>query len=158
MRNTSVFLAIVVAIAAGAVHAEDYKLGTLQVRQPWARATPKGASVGGGYMTITNSGTQPDRLIGGSVDVAGRFEIHQMTMNQGVMQMRPLQQGLEIKAGETVELKPGSFHVMFLNIRQPLTPAQRVKGTLVFEKAGKLDIEYQVVPIGAVPQPAHSGH
>ena len=138
-------------IAATPSLAHDYKVGTLHIVHPWARATPKGASVGGGYMKITNNGTVSDRLIGGSVPIAPRFEVHEMSMDNGVMRMRMLKDGLEIKPGETVELKPGSFHLMFIDIKEPIKEGERVKGTLIFEKAGKVDVEYATVAVGASP-------
>jgi periplasmic copper chaperone A len=157
MRCKFVFVAMSLALAASAAAAAEYKVGALQIREPWSRATPKGADVAAGYMTIVNGGTQADRLIGGSAAVADRFEIHQMTMNQGVMQMRPVAGGLEIKPGEAIELKPGSWHAMWLGLRRPLAAGDRVKGSLVFEKAGKVEIEYHVQPIGGAP-PGHFGH
>lgn len=154
MMRVPFVLAATLALGASHALALDYNLGPLHIAQPWARATPKGASVAGGYMKITNKGAVPDRLIAGSAGFAGRFEIHEMTMEQGVMKMRPLAAGLEIKPGQTVELKPGSFHVMFMGLKEPLEKGQRVKGTLVFEKAGKIDIEYEVEAIGTTS----SGH
>lgn len=145
---------LLLTLVAGAGSAHDYKVDSLVVDHPWTRATPKGASVAGGYLKITNNGAAADRLIGGAVEAAGSFEIHQMSMTNGVMQMRPMPAGLEIKPGATVELKPGSFHLMFMDLKQPLAQGQRVKGTLVFEKAGKVDVEYAVEAI-AGPVPAH---
>jgi periplasmic copper chaperone A len=142
-------IAAVFALGASQAAAVDYTVGSLQITQPWARATPKGAAVAGGYMKITNNGTAPDRLIGGSAGFAGTLEIHEMAMDKGVMKMRPLPSGIEIKAGQTVELKPGSYHVMFKGLKAPLQKGQNVKGTLEFEKAGKVDVEYQVEAIGA---------
>jgi copper(I)-binding protein len=150
-------LAAVLSISTGGAIAEDYSTGTMQISRPWTRVTPKGATVAGGYMTITNKGSAPDRLLGGSSAVAGRFEIHSMVTEQGVAKMRPVEGGLEIKPGETVELKPGSFHVMLMGLKQPLERGQKVKGTLEFEKAGKVDIEYAVEPIGATT-PGSGGH
>ncbi len=141
-------LALAAMIAVPAC-ADDYKLGTLQIAGPWTRATPKGSPVGGGYLKITNTGTAPDRLLAGTSNVADRFEIHEMSMDGGVMKMRPLAGGIEIKPGETVELKPGGLHVMFVGLKKQLQQGERVKGTLLFEKAGKVDIEYQVAPLGA---------
>jgi hypothetical protein len=92
---------------------------------------------------------------------AGKFEIHEMKMTAGVMQMRPLPDGLEIKPGETVEFKPGSYHFMFTGLKQPLQQGQSVKGTLVFEKAGTIEVEYKVEPIGGTPAAGsgmHHGH
>ena len=137
--------------------AADYSIGPLRIGSPWTRATPKGATVAGGYMSITNNGPVPDRLIGGMVAVAGRFEIHRMVMEEGVARMRPVAGGLLIRPGETVELKPGSTHVMLMGLQQALQAGQSVKGTLQFEKAGKVDIEYTVEAMGAAA-PAGDGH
>lgn len=157
MRRAVVLLALAIAMGVGDARAEDYSIGSLQIGNPWTRATPKGSTVAGAYMKITNKGSAPDRLVGGSAAVAGRFEVHSMVTEQGVAKMRPVQGGLEIKPGETVELKPGSFHVMLMGLKQPLEKGQKVKGTLEFEKAGKLDIEYAVEAIG-VSAPAKHGH
>jgi copper(I)-binding protein len=132
-------------------------LGSLEVKHPWARATPKGAAVAGGYVTIINHGTTADRLVGGSSPSAGKFEIHEMKMEQGVMKMRPLAQGVEIEPGATVEFKPGSYHIMFMNLKAPFEQGKNVKGTLVFEKAGTVEIEYTVEAIGGAPA-GHGGH
>jgi periplasmic copper chaperone A len=146
-------LSIVTLIALGAstlcAAAEDYSVGSIQFAQPWTRATPKGSSVAGAYMKISNKGTAADRLIGGTTDVAARFEVHRMNMENGVMTMRPVEGGLEIKPGATVELKPGSFHVMLIGLKKPLEKGQRVKATLEFANAGKVDVEYAVEAIGA---------
>jgi uncharacterized protein YcnI/copper(I)-binding protein len=126
-----------------------YKAGSIVVEAPWSRATPGGAKVAGGYMKITNTGKEPDRLVGGSLPVAARMETHEMTTENGVMKMRHLPAGLEIKPGETVELKPGGYHLMFMDLRQGLKDGQTIKGTLNFEKAGPLEVEYRVGAIGA---------
>ncbi len=158
----SVLLAAMLAFAATAASAHEYKAGSLEIKHPWSRATPKGATVAGGYLTIINTGTTPDRLIGGSTVAAGKFEIHEMSVDNGVMKMRQLANGVEIKPGQTVEFKPGSYHLMFVGVSQPLEQGKRVKGTLEFEKAGKVDVEYAVEAIGGTPkgEPAsgHSGH
>ncbi len=143
----------IAAILAAAIvlpaHAEDVTAGSMKISAPWARATPKGAAVGAGYMTITNNGSAPDRLIGGASEVASGFEIHEMTMDNGVMRMRPLGKGLEIKPGQSVELKPGGNHVMFLGLKKPLAQGEHVKATLAFEKAGTVDVDFTVESIGA---------
>jgi periplasmic copper chaperone A len=158
MKPIIIGFAALLALLTGA-SAHDYKFGSLHIVHPWARATPKGASVGGGYMKITNNGTVADRLVGGSSPVAGRFEIHEMSVEQGVMRMRLLKDGLEIKPGQTVELKPGSFHVMLIDLKQSIVEKQRFKGTLIFEKAGTLEIEYAVEAVGASPGGSHgAGH
>ena len=149
MKLTATLLAASLVLAAGAALAQDYKVGAIEIEHPWARATPKGASVGGGYMKITNKGSDADRLVGGSVAFAKRIEVHLMTMEQGVMKMREVKGGLEIKPGETVELKPGSSHIMFVDLKRRLEKGERIKGTLTFERAGRVAIEYPVEAIGA---------
>jgi len=136
---------------------QSFKAGALTVEAPWIRATPGGAKIAGGYMKITNNGKEADRLIGGTLPAAGRFEVHEMSMEGGVMKMRHLSKGLEIKSGESVELKPGGFHVMFMDLRQGLKEGETYKGTLVFEKAGTIEVEYKVGPIGG-GAPNAGGH
>jgi len=154
----SILVAAILALVANAAFAHEYKAGSLEIKHPWARATPKGAAVAGGYMTIVNNGTTADRLLGGSSPASGKFEIHEMAMDNGVMKMRPLPKGLEIKPGQTVELKPGSYHLMFMGLKQPFEKDMRVKGTLVFEKAGTVEVEYAVEAIGASPAVDHTQH
>jgi copper(I)-binding protein len=151
MRHTTLLIAGFLSLAAATAHARDYKVGSLNIADPWSRATPKGATVGAGYMKITNTGATPDRLISGTSDVAPTFEVHEMTMDNGVAKMRPIKGGLEIKPGETVELKPGSFHVMFVGLKKPLTAGDHIKAALVFEKAGTVNVEYDVRAMGAEP-------
>jgi periplasmic copper chaperone A len=145
-----------VVLSGGNAAAETYSVGGLQIGNPWARATPKGSKVGAGYLTITNKGAETERLIGGSAAVASRFEVHATVTENGVGQMRQVE-SLEIKPGETVELKPGGMHVMLMGLKQSLSKGQTVKGTLVFEKAGTVEIEYKVEPIGASPKAEGAG-
>jgi copper(I)-binding protein len=161
MRHIFLFLSVGACLAVSAASAADYKAGSLNISDPWSRATPKGASVAAGYMTIKNSGSSPDRLVEGSSDVAAKFEVHEMKMENGVAKMRPVKGGLEIKPGETVELKPGSLHVMFVGLKKPLNAADKFKATLVFEKAGPVSIEYDVRAMGSGSDghmPAMHGH
>lgn len=148
MRLTAALLALF-QVLAFPVSAADIVKGDIKISQPWARATPGGAKVAAGYLTITNSGKAPDRLVGGTAVAAGTLEIHDMTMTDGIMRMRRLDAGLELKPGQTVALKPGGLHVMFMDLKAPLKQGEKVKGTLVFEKAGTVEIEYEVAPIGA---------
>ena len=141
--------AVLAALLALPVHAEDVTIGSLKISAPWARATPKGAAVGGGYLTITNAGNAADRLVSGATDIAGRFELHEMRMDNGVMKMREIGQGVEIRPGEKVEFKPGGYHVMFMGLKQQLVQGQRFKATLQFEKAGKVEVDFAVEGIGA---------
>ena len=156
----SILFAAALALTAGSATAHEYKAGSIEIKHPWARATPKGSEVAGGYMKLINTGKEPDRLIGGSVPIAGKFEIHEMSMDGGVMKMRMLPKGIEIKPGQTVELKPGSYHLMFVGLKEPFEKGKRVKGTLQFEKAGKVEVEYAVEAIGGSPggHDEHKGH
>jgi copper(I)-binding protein len=126
-----------------------FKLGDLTVTSPWTRATPGGAKIAGGYLKITNNGTASDRFVGAKSAEADHVEIHEMSMNDGVMKMRPLPGGLEIKPGETVELKSGGYHLMFMDIKQPLKAGDTFKATLQFEKAGPLEVSFNVNTLGA---------
>ena len=149
MESKVLVFAAALLLIAGPGIAETYKIGSIAIEQPWVRATPKGATIGAGYMKITNNGTEPDRLVGGSVSFAKRFEVHSMTMEQGVMKMREVKDGLEIKPGETVELKPGGYHVMFVDLNEPLKQGEDVSVTLKFAKAGTIEVKYPVAAIGA---------
>jgi copper(I)-binding protein len=152
-------LALGLSVSLAAAH--GYELGPIKIGHPWARATPPGAQVGGGYLKLTNQGEAPDRLVGAKSNVAGRVEIHEMSVTDGVMKMRELPDGLAIAPGATVELKPGGFHLMLMELKQPLAAGSPVKATLTFEKAGSIEVELKVEPIGATPAPhdgAAAGH
>jgi copper(I)-binding protein len=136
-------------LAVAAASAADYDVGSIHITQPWARATPKGASSGAGYLTVTNNGAAADRLNCAGSDAAAQCQIHTMTMENGVMKMRLVDGGLEIKPGETITLRPGSDHMMFVNLKHPLEAGSAVEATLQFDKAGALKVELPVVAIGA---------
>jgi periplasmic copper chaperone A len=145
-------------LAAIPAQAADYDVGPIHIATPWARATPKGASTGAGYMTVTNKGSAPDRVSCVSDDASAQCQIHSMTMDNGVMKMRPVEGGLEIKPGETVTLAPGGFHIMFVDLQHPLEQGQSVKVTLKFDHAGTVDVDYPIAAIGApVPGAAAGG-
>jgi copper(I)-binding protein len=152
---TIIPLAAAVLMAGPASAAGDYDAGAIHVSQPWARATPKGATTGAGYMTITNKGNSPDKVTCISDDASAKCQIHTMTMEGGMMKMRPAEDGLEIKAGESVTLKPGGYHVMFEQLKHPLQEGQSLKATLKFEHAGTIEVDYPILAIGA-PAPGVS--
>ena len=147
----------IVQLAAGGTQAADYDVGSLHVSQPWARATPKGASAGAAYLTVTNNGAAPDRLSCAGSDAAAQCQIHTMSMENGVMKMRPVEGGIEIKPGETVTLKPGSDHLMLLNLKRPLDAGKTVEATLQFEKAGTVKVAFPIAAIGAAAPGAPAG-
>ncbi len=146
--------AMVLATAFGSgatARAQDQsvKAGDLVISQAWTRATPGGAKVGGGYLTIENKGATADRLIGGATPAAARFEIHEMSMSDGVMKMHPVAGGLTIAPGKTVKLAPGGYHLMMIDLKQPFKQGETVPVTLRFEKAGEVAISLNVQGIGA---------
>ena len=129
--------------------AHEFKLGDLEIVHPHAPAMLPGAKVGGGFMTIVNHGKTGDRLVSASCDCAGQVQLHEMTMENDVMKMREKKDGIAIPAGETVELKHGGLHVMFLDVKSPFMENEMFKATLNFEKAGKVEVEFEVGPPGA---------
>lgn len=144
-------LAITLILFSGCpAWAREFKAGDIVVSNPWSRATPNGAKVGAGYMVIENRGMVADRLVGGSVEAAARFEIHDTVVEQGVMRMRPLP-SLELPPGKVVEVKPGGLHIMFVDFEYPLAAEQKAKGRLQFERAGTIEVEYEVLKMGARP-------
>jgi len=146
----AVFLtAVTISLPTNAALAHDYKLGTLEISQPWARATPKGAETGAGYLTIKNTGSTSDRLVSASLSNAATAQIHQMTMDNGVMKMREVAGGIEINPGETVTLGPNGYHIMFMGLKQPLVKGQTIQGSLSFERAGNISVEFEVAPAGS---------
>lgn len=145
-------LMIALGVLAGGTSAQDYKLGAIEIAQPWAKPSIGQAKAGAAYVTLTNGGSA-DRLIAAKADVSELVELHSHTMEDGVMRMRPVP-GIDLPADATVELKPGGFHVMFLNLKAPLVEGESFPLTLVFEKAGELTVE---VAIQAKPKAMH-GH
>ena len=148
----SIAIACITALSgvlAVPARAEEVKAGDLVITQAWSRATPGGAKVGGGYLTIENKGSAPDRLTGGSTDVAGKLQVHEMAVNNGVMTMRPLDNGLTIEPGKTVRLAPGGYHLMLIDLKSPLKQGDKLPITLEFEKAGKVKLSLDVQGVGA---------
>lgn len=145
----AVGMAGLIILAGRDTLAEPVKAGSISIEQPWSRATPGGAKVGAGYLIIKNGGATPDKLVSVSTEVAGRTEIHEMSMTDGVMKMRPLPDGLPVPANGTVALKPGSYHLMLLDLKRPLKEGETFAGTLTFETAGTVDVTFAVEGRGA---------
>lgn len=124
----------------------------IKIEQAWTRVTAKGVPVGGGFFKITNSGSVTDRLVAAHLPTAGRVEIHKTSMADGVMRMRHMEKGVEIKPGETVTFKPGGLHLMFMMLKKPIKMGKPLRGSLTFEKAGKIAVEFAVAPMGS-PRP-----
>jgi periplasmic copper chaperone A len=141
---------------ASPARAQEVKAGDLVISQAWSRATPGGAKIGGGYLTIENRGAAPDRLVGASADVADKVQIHEMAMKDGVMSMRPLDKGVTIEPGKTVKLAPGGYHLMLVNLKSPLKQGEKLPITLQFDKAGTVKLSLDVLGVGAQgPSPAN---
>lgn len=124
-------------------------LAQVSINQPWMRATPPGAKVAGGFMTVTNKGAQPDRLVGAASPVAARVELHVHMHEGGVMKMKQVP-GFDIPANGQFVLKPGGAHLMFLDIKRPIKEGEKIPVTLKFEKAGEVKAEYAVGGLGAM--------
>ncbi|MBF2714426.1 copper uptake system-associated protein [Agrobacterium vitis] len=159
--RTSRFATIVIATLAfvSPALAHEFKVGDIEIGHPYARAMLPGAKVGGGYLKLTNEGGTDDRLVSATSDRAGSIQLHEMKIDAGVMIMRELQGGIVIPKGQTIELKPGGYHVMFMNVQQAFKEGETVKATLTFEKAGSVEVEFSVgSPAGGAPEMKHDGH
>ena len=141
-------------LAATGAGAHEFQSGDLKITHPWSRATPAAAKVAGGFMVIENTGKESDVLIGGTMLRSGRVEIHEMAVVNDVMKMRELAQGLEIKPGQSITLKPGGYHVMFMELKEPMKEGETVEGTLVFKRAGTVKVVYKIEALGT----KDSGH
>ncbi|MBU1334732.1 MAG: copper chaperone PCu(A)C [Alphaproteobacteria bacterium] len=149
--------AILVATPAFA-HNGVVHLGPINISLPFTRATLPNAPVGGGFLTIENTGTEADRLISATSTVAGDTQIHEMAMDGDVMKMRQLVDGLEIPAGETAVLAPGGFHIMFMGLKQAFVEGETVAVTLTFEKAGSVEVLLPVEATAADAPTAEHAH
>lgn len=147
-------MALALSLSAGAAFAET-KIGTLMLTEPFTRETLPNAPVAGGYVTIMNMGEADDTLIAATSAIAGSTEIHSMEMDGDIMRMREVEGGLTIPAGETVVLQPGGFHLMFMQLNQPLVEGETVSVTLTFETAGEVTLD---LPVGAKNARSAMGH
>ena len=143
--------------AALAAHAHEFKLGAIQIGHPFARATAAGQTTGGGFLKLTNAGTD-DALLAASSPVATRVELHSMRMNGDVMQMRQVD-AIALPAGKTVELKPGGWHLMLVGLKAPLKAGDKFPLTLKFERAGEVEVTVHVDALTpAAAGASHSPH
>ncbi len=136
-------------VIAASAHAHEYKVGDITIEHPWARASAGAATSGGAFLKIHNEGTAPDRLVAVTSPVAKKAHLHTTIMENDVMKMRPLD-AIDIPANGMVELKPGSFHVMFMGLTAPFVEGEMFPLTLTFEKAGTLDVEVYITEVGAM--------
>ena len=158
MRFLPTLIGVAMLTAATSVaFAQNSATPALVVEQPYAFATPTGAQTGAAYMTIDNKAASADRLTGASSDIADKLQIYEMAVVSGVMDMRELAAGFPIPARGKVELKPGSFHVMLIGLKKPLTSGQTFPLTLTFEKAGNISVTVPVKAMGAMQDSDHGG-
>lgn len=149
-------LAGAIVFAAGMAPAET--AGTITVENAWSRTVPDGSEVAVGYLTIRNEGDEPDRLVSASASFAGETELHQTTMTDGVMQMRPASEGVPVPAKSTVKLEPGSYHLMFMRLTEPIKEGDALPLKLTFERAGNVETTIKVLGIGAQEPTAEHQH
>ncbi len=150
--NRLSFLALALAallLVPRSASAEQAGPGAITVEKAWSRATPGGAEVAAGYLTIVNHGDTPDRFMSASTAVAGKTEIHQMKMADGKMEMRPVPDGIPIPAKGSIVLEPMGYHLMLMELKHPLQKGETFAGTLTFEHAGAVDVTFSVEGIGA---------
>ena len=137
----------IIAMGIAAFSPALAQAGAIRVTTPWLRETATGQSAGGGFLSISNSARTADALIGGTSPVAAKVEVHTMSMDGGVMRMRPLKDGLAIPAGQSVDLKPGGLHIMLIGLKRPLKRGETVPVALSFAKAGTVMVQFTVQPI-----------
>jgi hypothetical protein len=137
--------------------AHDYTVGSIMIGHPISRATPAAAPVAAGYLTLKNTGSEADTLVSGSSPIAEGFEVHESTIIDGVARMRRLDGGIVINPGETVTLKPGGSHIMFLKPKQKLVEGEKFPVTLRFSRGGEITVDFAVQGLGGA-KPAASGH
>ena len=159
MRLHRLSLAAVLAVGfALSAAAHDYQIGELHIDHPYARATTPMAQSSGGFLTITNTGTQADRLLGATSDFAARTEVHLTANDGGVMRMREVE-AIDLPPGETVVFEPGGYHVMFIGIDAPFAQGETRDVTLSFERAGEITVQFTVEAMGGGHQHSdHMGH
>jgi len=144
-------LAALIAVG-GAAFAQQAQSAKVEVTKAWARATPGKSTIGAAYATVT--APADDRLIAAATPVAGAAEIHQHTMENGVMKMRQVD-AVPLPAGQAVTLSPGGYHIMLMDLKAPLVAGQSFPLTLTFEKAGTVETKVMVGGVGASGPAGH---
>ncbi|KQN07093.1 hypothetical protein ASE85_18615 [Sphingobium sp. Leaf26] len=138
--------------------AQEFKKNNLTIAKPWTRQTAAGQSVGGGFMSIANSSKTADTLVSATSPAAQKVEFHSMTMDGGIMRMRPVPGGLPVPAGGRLDLKPGGFHIMLVGLKQPLALGRRVPITLRFQRAGTITVQLKVESVTFGTEGGHGRH
>ncbi len=157
LRRTKLTIAALACLGATASLAHGYKTGSLSIKHPWSRETSAGQSVGGGFMVVTNTSAKPDKLVSATTTVATEVQLHTMSMDGGIMRMRQVNDGIDVPAKGTLELKPGGYHLMFMGLKRPLKKDERFPVTLKFQNAGTLKVLFAVQAVGSTG-PIETGH
>ena len=151
MKSNTLLKALLISTVgfglAGIAQAQSAKVGSVQIENAYTRSTVPGQMAAGGFMKIENKGAV-DQLISASSPVAGEVQLHEMAMEGNVMKMRQVKE-VVVPASGAVELKPGGMHLMFINIKAPLTAGETVPVKLKFAKAGEVEVKMPVNAMGA---------
>ena len=147
---------VVYSMVSSVSHAHEYTAGPLRIEEPWSRESPPGTSVGFGYMRVTNTGERPDRLVAGRSPLAEDVRFHRTVRQEdGTTKMVRQKDGVAIPAGATIKFEPGGYHVMLIGLQRPVGPEKPVPLTVRFERAGEVEMNLAVQPLGATGPPAH---
>lgn len=148
MRTTLIhFLSAMLLFAGGNALANDFTVGPITIDKPWSRATVAGIPNGVAYFSLSNAGTENDRLRSASSPVSERAELHTHIRDGEIMRMRQIEV-IEVPAGGSTALEPGGAHVMLMGLKQPLEQGSTFPLTLVFDKAGSVTIDVHVDLMG----------
>ncbi len=148
VRNLLAVPVVAALMWSAAAHGHDYKVADIKVVHPWARATPSTARTGAAFMTIRNGAARPDRLIAVRSGVSRKVGLHRSFMEDNIMKMRPVD-AIEVPAEGVVALKPGGYHVMFMGLEQPFLKGKSFPLTLIFERAGEIEVSVEIEKVGA---------
>lgn len=151
----ALFLSLAASVLTVSAVAHAFDKGPLKIDHPWSRETAAQASTGAGFLSIQNYGKTPDRLVAIKSSISDDVQVHTMTMEGGVMRMRELKNGLTIPPGGEVKLQPGAEHIMFMGLKGPIKLGEDFTATLVFERAGEVEVTFKVEPAGAKPAAGH---
>ncbi len=153
MKLFAVIAVLLVGFLPMPAAAHQIEAGQLVIHHPWIRETPVGASTAAGYAEIENKGNEPDRLLSVEIKGAAKLEIHSIVLENNVAIMRPSPDGIEIPAHATIELEPGSTHFMLTGLRSGFVDSEIVSGSMTFEHAGRIEVDFMVEPLSAASQP-----
>ena len=159
MKRRSILVLLAAFVVPGSALGHGFKIGNLSITHPFFRATPPGVSTGGGYMVITNNGTEADRLLGIETTIADSVEFHRTVVTDGIASMQPVEGGFEIPAGAQTVIGDDGTHVMLVGVREQIIEGGIYDATLIFEKAGRYEMYFEVEPLAKlIDQHKDGGH